>query len=280
MLPMLDLTIAIPVKNEEKNLPRCLRAIGTDLARRIVVIDSGSTDRTQEIAREFGVEVIEFQWDGRFPKKRNWFLRHGKLNTKWILFLDADEHLTEEFKTDLRKQISLDNKVGFWLCYTVYFFGEKLKGGYPLKKLALFQVGAGEYERIEEKNWSRMDMEVHEHPILQGEIGEIKARIDHRDFEGIEHYIQKQNEYSKWEARRYLALSEEKFNHMTWKQKIKYRLFTSVWVGPAFFIGSFIFLGGFRDGSRGIAFAILKMSYFHLVYCRIKELRKSPEVRA
>src|SRR5690606_37476265 len=128
--------------------------------------------------------------------------------------------------------------------------------------------------------WSQMDMEVHEHPILKGEVGKINSKIDHRDFQGMDHYIQKQNEYTKWEAYRYLQLTAENFDHMTLKQKIKYRLFTSVCIGPAFFIGSFIFLGGFRDGSRGMAFAILKMSYFHLVYCRIKELRKSPEVRA
>lgn len=271
---MLDLTIAIPVKNEEKNLPGCLQAIGADLARHIVVIDSDSSDRTQEIASEFGAEVIKFQWDGRFPKKRNWFLRNYKLETKWVLFLDADEYLTDNFKTELRRKIDQSNIIGYWLSYTIYFLGEKLKGGYPLRKLALFQVGAGEYEKIEEEKWSQMDMEVHEHPILRGEIGEIKSKIDHRDFQGMDHYIQKQNEYTKWEAYRYLQLTPEKFDHMTLKQKIKYRLFTSVWIGPAFFIGSFIFLGGFRDGSRGMAFAILKMSYFNQVYCRIRELKK------
>ena len=275
MSNMLDLTIAIPAKNEEKNISGCLKAIGTDFAKRIVVIDSGSTDRTQEIALEFGVEVIKFQWNGKFPKKRNWFLRNYKLDTKWVLFLDADEYLTDDFKTELSGKIKNDDKAGYWLSYTVYFLGERLKGGYPLKKLALFQVGTGEYEKIEEENWSKMDMEVHEHPILHGGIGEIKSKIDHRDYQGMDHYIQKQNEYTKWEVQRYLSLSSAKITHFTWKQKIKYRLFTSVWIGPFFFLGSFIFLGGFRDGYRGMAFAILKMSYFNQVYCRIKELKQS-----
>ena len=69
---ILDLTIAIPVRNEEKNLPGCLAAIGHDLARHVVVIDSGSTDKTHEIAKQFGAEIINFEWNGKFPKKRNW----------------------------------------------------------------------------------------------------------------------------------------------------------------------------------------------------------------
>ena len=92
----LDLTIAIPVKNEERNLPGCLDAIGTDLAKRIVIIDSGSTDRTRSIAEERGIEVIDFTWNGQFPKKRNWYLRNHTPSTKWIFFLDADEYLTQK----------------------------------------------------------------------------------------------------------------------------------------------------------------------------------------
>lgn len=272
---MLDLTIAIPVKNEERNLSGCLNSIGSNFAKRIIIIDSFSTDRTIEIAHKFGAEVVQFLWNGKFPKKRNWFLRNIHLDTKWILFLDGDEYLTEEFKIELSKKLELGNYVGYWLFYTVYFLGEKLKGGYPLKKLALFQVGAGEYEKIAEDKWSQMDMEVHEHPILQGKVGVIRSKIDHRDFQGIEHYVQKHNEYAKWEAKRYLTLSVIENKHLTWKQKIKYKLFTSSWIGPFYFLGSYIFFGGFRDGARGMTFAILKMSYFNQVYCRIKEMKSN-----
>ena len=275
MSSTLDLTIAIPVKNEEKNLKGCLEAIGNDFARHIIVVDSGSSDRTAEIARAFGTELIEFKWNGKFPKKRNWLLRNYDFKTKWVLFLDADEFLSEEFKEELRDKLPKNDKVGYWLSYTIYFMGEKLKGGYPLKKLALFRVGVGEYEKVAEEKWSQMDMEVHEHPIIRGAIGEIKSKIDHRDYQGIDHYIHKQNEYTKWEASRYLNLSPESFRDMTWKQKIKYNLFSSVWIGPIYFVGSFIFLGGFRDGARGFAFAMLKMSYFHQVYCRIKEMKRT-----
>ncbi|MEO7766396.1 MAG: glycosyltransferase family 2 protein [Ferruginibacter sp.] len=269
----IDLTIAIPVRNEEQNLPGCLAAIGKELATRIVVLDSGSTDNTRSIAASFGAEVVNFNWDGRFPKKRNWFLRNYPLTTKWILFIDADEYITESFKKELRESCLRDDKVGYWLNYTIYFLGKRLKGGYPLRKLALFRVGAGEYERIDEEQWSKFDMEVHEHPILEGEVGVIRSKIDHQDFRGVSHYVIKHNEYASWEAGRFLKMAGDASisSKWTWKQKLKYWLMSSVLIGPAYFFGSFFLLGGFRDGARGWAFAILKMSYFTQVYCKIRE---------
>ena len=276
MTTALDLTIAIPVKNEERNLPNCLKSIGKDLASYIVVIDSESNDKTQLIAAQFGAEIVNFKWDGKFPKKRNWFLRTYKIATKWILFLDADEHLTENFKSELRKNLERDDKVGYWLTYTIYFLGKKLKGGYPLRKLAVFKVGAGEYEKIDEDKWSSLDMEVHEHPVLKGDVGIIKNKIDHQDFRSVAHYINKHNEYASWEANRYIKIVSNRniVSGWTWRQQIKYRLMRSILLGPIYFFGSFFLLGGFRDGARGWAFATLKMSYFTMVYCKIKEIKQ------
>ena len=273
MVTKLDLTIAIPVKNEERNLPGCIKAIGKDFASSIIIIDSGSNDRTKEIAKENNIDIVDFKWDGKFPKKRNWFLRNHTLQTKWILFLDADEYLTEEFKTEVREKLIQEDKVGYWLSYSIYFLGSQLKGGYPLKKLALFKIGAGEYERIDENAWSQLDMEVHEHPHLTGEVGKIKAKINHQDFRGVSHYVIKHNEYAAWEASRFVkATSNKSLSSLwTWKQRLKYWLMKSPLVGPAYFFGSFFLLGGFRDGARGLAFAILKMSYFTQVYCKIRE---------
>jgi glycosyltransferase involved in cell wall biosynthesis len=272
---ILDLTIAIPVKNEEVNLPKCLIAIGKNLARRIVVIDSGSTDRTKEIAAFYGAEVIDFKWDGKFPKKRNWFLRNHHLQTKWVLFLDADEYLTPEFKSELHCALTKGDKAGYWLSYTVYFLGKRLKGGYPLRKLALFQVKSGEYEKIDEEHWSQLDMEVHEHPIIKGNVGVIKSKIDHQDYRGTSNFVIKHNEYASWEAERFLkATAPNASKDWTLKQKIKYRLMHSVFLVPLFFLGSFIIYRGFLDGARGFAHAILRMSYFMQIYCKIQENRQ------
>jgi glycosyltransferase involved in cell wall biosynthesis len=267
----LDLTIAIPVKNEEKNLPDCLAAIGNNLAAKIIIIDSGSTDATKSIAAANGIEVIDFEWNGHFPKKRNWFLRNHTPSNKWVLFLDADEYITESFKQELRLKLTEENElVGYWLSYTVYFMGKQLKGGYPMHKLALFKVGMGEYENIDEHMWSKLDMEIHEHPILNGGIGLIKSKIDHQDFRGIAHYIIKHNEYAAWEAGRYMKYAHNASENivLTRKQRLKYRLMKSVWIGPIYFFGSFFV----KDGRRGFVFAMLKMAYFNQIYIRIKEL--------
>lgn len=273
MCDPLDLTIAIPVKNEEQHLQTCLTSIGTDLAKKIVVIDSGSTDSTKKIVIANQVEIIDFTWNGRFPKKRNWYLRNFTPVTRWVMFLDADEYLTAEFKSELRTELQKNLFVGYWLSYSIHFMGKRLKGGYPLKKLALFQVGSGEYERIEEEDWSTLDMEIHEHPILSGKTGTLTQKIIHDDFQSVSAYVLKHNQYAEWEASRYLRVKAENKHMMkwTWKQKLKYRLMNSVWIGPAYFLGSFFLLGGFRDGTRGLAFAILKMSYFTQVYCKIRE---------
>lgn len=274
LVDLLDLTIAIPVKNEELNLPQCLRAVGKDLAKHVVVLDSGSTDRTKEIAEGFGAKVIDFIWNGKFPKKRNWYLRNHEINTKWVLFLDADEYLTPEFKADLRGTLLDADKNGYWLNYTVYFLGKELKGGYPLRKLALFKVNSGEYEQIDEEHWSKLDMEVHEHPIVQGEVGLIKSKIDHQDFRGTTNFIAKHNEYASWEAARFLkARVLQQSEQWTLKQKLKYRLMRSVFMIPAFFLGSYILYRGFRDGARGFAHAVLRTSYYTQVYCKIQEQR-------
>jgi glycosyltransferase involved in cell wall biosynthesis len=275
----LDLTIAIPVLNEETNLPGCLNSIGKDLARKIIVIDSGSTDKTNQIALEFGADILQFEWNGRFPKKRNWFLQNHTPTTKWILFLDADEYLTYEFKNELIVKLSTDDKAGYWLKYSIWFMGKKLKGGYPLYKLSLFKVGSGEYERIEEQRWSNLDMEIHEHPVLNGSIGHFKNKIDHQDFTGLSNYVRKHNEYAIWEAKRWLVSGNDKETRSKWtlKQRLKYRLMGSVWIGPSFFFGSFFLLRGFLDGRRGLAFAILKMSYFNQIHCFITEQEKYKE---
>lgn len=273
----LDLTIVIPAKNEERNLAACLRAIGPDFAEKIVVVDSGSADKTVEIARANGADVVDFGWNGQFPKKRNWFLRHHTPQTKWVLFLDADEFLTAQWKAEVRRVLPASDKAGYWLAYSIYFLGKRLRHGYPLDKLALFRVGAGEYERIDEERWSALDMEIHEHPILNGEVGAIKSRIDHRDFRGVSYYVTKHNEYSSWEAHRYVqSKSDADFmGKMTAKQKIKYRILESPLSGLIYFCGAYFAMGGIFDGTRGLTFALLKMNYFTQIYCKIRELENA-----
>ena len=116
-------------------------------------------------------------------------------------------------------------------------------------------------------------MEVHEHPVLEGTVGKIRARIDHQDMRGTSYYVWKHNEYSSWEAARFLRYAGNSSirAQWTWKQRLKYRLMQTPFIGIVYFFGSYLLMGGFRDGFTGLAFAILKMSYFTQVYCKLRE---------
>ena len=92
----LPVTVCIPARNEAKNLPACLASLGGKF-HQVVVVDSQSSDATRGIAAAAGATVLEFRWDGKFPKKRNWALRNHQWETPWVLFLDADERVTPEF---------------------------------------------------------------------------------------------------------------------------------------------------------------------------------------
>ena len=151
--------------------------------------------------------------------------------------LDADEHLTDAFLKELRARISEDSYVGYWLNYKNHFLGRVLKFGVPQRKLALFRVGAGLYEQIDDARWSELDMEVHEHPILQGSVGEITVPIDHLDYRGLHHFIDRHNSYSTWEANRYLQLRAipKDVRRLSPRQIAKYRYIEHWWFPTCLF---------------------------------------------
>lgn len=273
-------TVVFPVKNEATNLQRAIPLVKS--LGHLLVVDSGSSDETVSVSEELGAEVLHFGWDGHFPKKRNWVLRNYDFKTDWVLFLDADEFVSEAFISELQSVIKEPDKVGFWLNFSNYFMGRKLSGGDAFRKLALFRVGAGEYERIDEDNWSHLDMEVHEHPVLEGSLGEIQAPIEHNDFRGLKHYIAKHNEYSSWEAARYLRLAGceggnvgrfegQEWENLTARQKKKYRNLAKWWFAPAYFMVSYFLKKGFIDGAVGFHFSLLKAIYFYQIRLKISE---------
>jgi glycosyltransferase involved in cell wall biosynthesis len=267
----IPVTVVIPVRNEEENLPACLVKLGC--FTEILVVDSCSTDRSREIAEASGAKVINFDWQRGFPKKRNWVLLNYNFVSPWVLFLDADEHLTDAFLREMRARISKDNYVGYWLNYRNHFLGRVLKYGVPQRKLALFRVGAGLYERIDDARWSELDMEVHEHPLLRGSIGEISEPINHLDFRGLHHFIDRHNSYSRWEANRFRQLSAapKEELQLTQRQKMKYRYIGRWWFPIAYFVMTYIVRGGFLDGRAGLVYAVFKACYFLQIREKILE---------
>lgn len=271
----IPITVVVPVKNEERNLGRCLGALSR--FSEVIVIDSGSTDRTQEIAREAGATFIEFRWDGHYPKKRNWVLLNHKLVNPWVLFLDADELVDGQSCDEVAIKIADSRYSGFWLNYTNYFLGQQLRYGVPQRKLALFRVGSGLYERIDEQRWSDLDMEVHEHPIIEGKVGEIKAPIEHNDRSGLAVFIARHRSYAMWESQRLLRLEDTHGDHgqkLTRRQRVKYANLSRWWFPWAYFFYAYFARLGLLDGRAGFSYAFYKLWYFETVRQLIKEGRR------
>jgi glycosyltransferase involved in cell wall biosynthesis len=267
----LPITVVVPVRNEELNLPECLATL--DGFAEIVVVDSTSTDRTVDIAKAEGATVLNFRWTGGFPKKRNWVLKTFAFKTEWVLFLDADERLTPAFKAAVASVVGQTEHVGFWLQYRNHFMGRVLHHGVLQRKLALFRVGSGYYERIDDPGWSSLDMEVHEHPVLNGRVGEIAEPIEHKDFRGLHHFVDRHNEYSSWEAHRYIALINDPvvWDCLTPRQKMKYRNLRRWWYAPAYFMATYFWKQGFLDGGPGFIHAMFKFAYFFEIRAKILE---------
>lgn len=268
----IPISVVVPVKNEEANLTRCLLRL--ERFSEVIVVDSASTDRTPEIARQHGATLVDFEWNGKFPKKRNWLLLNYQLANEWVLFVDADELVDDAFAIAAERAVQSGECAGFWLNYTNYFLGRPLKHGVAQRKLALFRVGSGLYERIEEDSWCGLDMEIHEHPIIDGPVGEIAERIDHNDDRGIVKFIDRHKDYAIWEARRVRLLEAggaEAWVKLTSRQRFKYRHVAKWWYPWFFFFYSYVVKAGFLDGRAGFAYAFYKTWYFLTVGLILRE---------
>lgn len=271
VIKKINVTAIVPTKNEEKNISRCLKALQN--FSEVIVLDSCSSDKTKEISEKLGAKVVEFSWNGEYPKKRNWYLDNYNPKNEWVLFVDADEILTESFIKELIENIKRDDIYGYWLKYENYFLGAKLRFGVQQRKLALFRHKYGRYEKINDLNWTKLDMEVHEHPLIQGNIGNLRSRIIHNDYNGIKHFYNKHISYAEWEAKRYssLADNQQKMKYLNFRQRIKYKLITSYWFAPFYFCFNYFLLLGFLDGKAGFSHSVAKAWYFNLIYRLIDE---------
>lgn len=259
----------IPVRNEAGNLAACLESVKE--FSDVVVVDSVSTDSTREIALYFQRTVIDFAWDGKFPKKRNWTLQNHRFKNPWVLFLDADERMTPAFQSEMERTLTATLFNAFWIRYRNRFLGKNLLHGDTMQKLALLRIGHGEYEHVPEEGWSSFDMEVHEQLVVDGSVGVVSAKLEHDDEKGLHAYYDRHNEYSTWEAHRYLALTD--FNQLTRRQRIKYGMLTWPIFPLLYFMGCYVFKAGFLDGKAGLYFALGKMLYYYQIQAKIHEIR-------
>lgn len=265
--------------NESINLPHCLRAL-EGWTRKVFVIDSGSTDGTQDIARSSGAEVVEHAWEG-YARQKNWGLANLPFDSPWILILDADEVITAELRARLDvittkppEQV-LEN--GFFINRMTIFMGKPIRhcGYFPSWNMRLFKRGQGIYE----------DREVHEHIIIEEPVGYIKEPMLHHDRRGLEHYVAKHNRYSSLEARtlfeeiarphvRYdgSSLPTQTRRHRWLKRHLTHRIpFPGMWR----FLYMYLVRLGVMHGSAGLAFCRMIAMYDSLVALKLKAIRRA-----
>jgi glycosyltransferase involved in cell wall biosynthesis len=276
------ISILIPARNEEANLAACLATCR--FAADVVVIDSGSTDRTQEIAREHGARVVPFFWNGRLPKKKNWALANVDWKYEWVFILDADERITPALADELRRTIGAPGCDGFYVNRRFWFLDGWLNhcGYYPSWNLRFFRHRLGRYEQFEGvADTHSGDNEVHEHVLLNGRAGHLRAEMEHLAFPTIDVWVEKHNRYSNWEARVLVsppAASASAGAALTpalaRKRRLKHVAARLPFRPTLRFLYHYVLRGGFLDGYRGYVFCRLMGFYEFLGAAKANEIRR------
>lgn len=273
-------SVLVPIKNEADNLPRCLGCVRW--ADEIFVVDSQSTDGSVEIAQQHGAKVVQFQFNGTWPKKKNWALENLPFRNDWVLIVDADEALPAEAEAEIRNAIQTAGEIaGYWINRRFLFLGRWLRHSYyPNWNLRLFRHALGRYERLTVAETKSGDNEVHEHVIVQGTTARLRFEIDHYAFPSVEVFIEKHNRYSNWEARvagdEFLKTSsgELSSDSVERRRRLK-RLSQRLSFRPLMrFLYIYIWQKGFLDGRHGYYFARLHAIYEFLSVVKTYELQQ------
>jgi glycosyltransferase involved in cell wall biosynthesis len=273
-------SVLIPIKNEAENLPRCLDSV--QWANEIFVVDSQSTDGSIEIAQQQGAKVVQFEFNGVWPKKKNWALENLPFKTDWVFILDADEVLPAEAETEFARAIANAGEiVGYFISRRFFFLGRWLRHAYyPNWNLRLFRHSLGRYEKLTSADTKSGDNEVHEHVVVQGPTARLKCEIDHYAFPSIEVFVEKHNRYSNWEARvaadELLPKSFGRLGHASVERRRRLKLLVrNLPFRPLLrFLHIYIWQKGFLDGPDGYYFARLHAVYEFLSVAKTYEVRR------
>lgn len=282
----IPVSVLIPAKNEEANLPACLSSV--ERADEVFVVDSQSSDRSVEIAESYGAQVVQFHFNGRWPKKKNWSLDNLPFRNEWVLIVDCDERITPELWDEIAEAIARPEHSGFYLNRRVFFLGKWIRHGgkYPDWNLRLFRHRLGRYENLNtEEIRNTGDNEVHEHVILDGPVGYLKEDMLHIDFRDIFHWLERHNRYSNWEARVYYNLLHGMGEQGTIGANLfgdsvqRKRFLKKIWVRLPFkpllrFVLFYILRLGFLDGRAGYMYGRLLSQYEYQIGVKLYELQK------
>ena len=244
----LPLTVALITYNEEKNLPKTLDKV-VDIASEIVILDSFSTDKTKDIALSYGAKFFQEKWKG-FRDQKNSLIK--KCSQEWILFLDADEVLSDELKSSIVKELKNPKADGYILNRKTFYSGKFLNFTWqPDKKLRLVKKNAN--PRWEGGN-------IHEYLVIDGKVKELKGYLYHYTYKDIEEHFQKALKYSKISAIEMYKRGK--------RFKLYKLIFNPIWA----FTKEYIFHLGFLDGIRGLTVATSYLFSTFLKYIFLWEL--------
>lgn len=285
---LLPITVVIAAKNERVNIAKCLAS--TRPARRVIVVDSGSTDGTVEEARRAGAEVVQFSLQGAYPKKRQWALDTLGIETDWTFLLDADEEIPEplwwEAKTVMCKPQAC---AGYLVRKEFHFLETRMRfGGFSHEALVMFRSGRGRFEHLLSENAGGFDMEVHERIIVDGRIGRLRTPLVHNDWKGLEAYIERHERYSTWEAtlrahfirtgswgintiRAKLSGNSQERRRFAKAIAVRLPFEPTMW-----FLYHYILRLGFLEGWRGLLASRIRRDYIRMVRAKVRLLLREP----
>jgi len=273
------IAVIILTFNEENNIIDCLESV-KDFAAEIFIVDSGSTDRTLEIISNYPVQVFQHPFEN-YSQQRNWALQNLPITTEWVINLDADQRLTEEFKTEVNQYLTsgkLANINGFLASRKTIFMGKWIKygGHYPTYHAMAFRLGKG---MCEQKLYDQ-------HYLVEGETIKLKGDVIDLITESLSTFTQRHDKWSTLESVQ--QFSNANSSTVTISGKLKgdsmqrRRYFKNLYeklplfVRPVlYFIVRYFFRLGFLDGTRGLIFHFLQCFWFRfLIDAKIYELRK------
>lgn len=280
----LDITTIILTYNEELHIRRCLENV-CPFSKKVYVIDSPSTDRTCEIAREFeNVEVVVHKYPGNQAAQFNWALDNCEIDTQWVLRMDADEYCTPELICEMREKLpTMDESVNaVVLPLGRAFMGRVLKHGIVngVKMIRLFRYGKVRYEQ------RLMDEHL---KVVEGQTASFNHKFVDDNRLPLRQFVDKHNNYSAREAAVLLdaeyGLTQTTENESAElaaevaakrAQKAKYAKMPLFWRSFAYFIYRYIFKMGFLDGKEGFLWDFLQGWWYRtLVDAKVFEIKKA-----
>lgn len=269
------ISVIVLTKNEEAGLGNTLEKLRD--FEDVIVVDSGSEDRTVEIAREHGARVVEFSWNGGYPKKKQWALENAGARNKWVLLLDADEFpsvsLLRELM-DLTSELESTQNGAYDINLLYRFGGRYLRYGHVVTKRSLLHVDRASFPVIDDLGAPGIrEVEGHYQPATQAPVGKLRHRIVHDDRDPVASWFARHNRYSDWEA--HLRLNDALRRDIASKRTLKGRVFDAVPFKPVlFFTYAYLARAGFLDGRAGFDYATALTMYYWQIGVKTRELSR------